>query len=312
MAKKTPEYTGPQVFVAGNTRYDMPVHVYGKLEFQTDKFLKDPSKYRLVVLTGGEDINPAIYGEPAHPLCGFSNEYRDSRDVLIASIAIRWKIPIVGICRGAQLLCALAGGTLVQHCDNHGLWHYITDAAGTTLYVSSTHHQMMLPPSTANVLAWAVPRLSTEYYNGYGKIAPPNVEADVVHFPTINALGFQYHPEYMSDADPSVDYFYQQVWDVLNLSYAHTKGWDDFVSLPKDPITREKIDAEEKLFASLTKAEKEKYGRRQYRENFLAQEKREYMALLWSPEEAEKKAKAAWENFLETMRRANQGAHANA
>ncbi len=68
----------------------------------------------LVVFTGGEDVNPALYDKRAHPATYF-NRRRDSEEIVAFDDARSLNKKIVGVCRGAQLLCALAGGILVQN-----------------------------------------------------------------------------------------------------------------------------------------------------------------------------------------------------
>ena len=57
---------------------------------------------------------------------------------------------------------------------------------------------MQLPPSHAIPIAWAEPKLSTCYQGGGNKKYNPDKEHDVVWYPNSNALGIQYHPEFMS------------------------------------------------------------------------------------------------------------------
>src|SRR5690606_27873987 len=80
------------------------------LEYTTDKELlvKSPDKIGLVVFTGGEDVDPSVYGEKN--VASYSNLRRDNEEVLLWSLARANNIPIGGICRGAQLICALSGG----------------------------------------------------------------------------------------------------------------------------------------------------------------------------------------------------------
>ena len=67
-----------------------------------------------LVLTGGEDVDPACYGAPAHPALGPLNRARDRWELRLAREARARGIPTLGICRGLQLLNVALGGTLVQ------------------------------------------------------------------------------------------------------------------------------------------------------------------------------------------------------
>jgi putative glutamine amidotransferase len=67
-----------------------------------------------LVLTGGADINPALYGERPHPMLGQLSDIRDQWEIALVRAAQRRGIPTLGICRGAQLLNVALGGTLLQ------------------------------------------------------------------------------------------------------------------------------------------------------------------------------------------------------
>lgn len=68
-----------------------------------------------LVLSGGADINPATYGEAAHPQTGAPRDDRDAFEGELLQAAIEAKLPFLGICRGAQMLNVELGGTLLQH-----------------------------------------------------------------------------------------------------------------------------------------------------------------------------------------------------
>ena len=67
------------------------------------------------LLTGGQDVSPQIYGETVSPLCGSVCEERDEMERIIINEAIRLDKPVLGICRGIQILNAVLGGTLYQN-----------------------------------------------------------------------------------------------------------------------------------------------------------------------------------------------------
>ena len=67
-----------------------------------------------VILSGGEDIDPLYFGEEHLPGLGEVNAPRDTADVLLIRIALRQGKPLLGICRGEQVLNVVMGGTLWQ------------------------------------------------------------------------------------------------------------------------------------------------------------------------------------------------------
>jgi putative glutamine amidotransferase len=68
-----------------------------------------------VVIAGGGDIDPAIYGASRHPKTEVSAPDRDAWELAVADAAIRQNVPLLGICRGMQVLNVACGGTLLQH-----------------------------------------------------------------------------------------------------------------------------------------------------------------------------------------------------
>jgi len=67
-----------------------------------------------VLLTGGGDVDPALYGEDRHPTVQNAEAGRDAFEIALARRAIEADVPLLAICRGAQVLNVAAGGTLVQ------------------------------------------------------------------------------------------------------------------------------------------------------------------------------------------------------
>jgi len=68
-----------------------------------------------LILAGGADIDPASYGEAAHAQTTGTWPERDSYEVALARRALERDIPLLGICRGMQLMNVARGGTLIQH-----------------------------------------------------------------------------------------------------------------------------------------------------------------------------------------------------
>ena len=66
-------------------------------------------------LPGGVDVDPAEYGESAHPELGAVDAPRDRTELTLARWALEEDLPVLGICRGIQLLNVAAGGSLYQH-----------------------------------------------------------------------------------------------------------------------------------------------------------------------------------------------------
>ncbi|MBO7148395.1 MAG: gamma-glutamyl-gamma-aminobutyrate hydrolase family protein [Clostridia bacterium] len=107
-------------------------------------------------LTGGGDIDPCLYGEEKDERCGTPSHLRDKLELDAVEIALELGIPVLGICRGVQLMNVALGGTLYQHIDGHrqtGEYHephhkvtvsdVLEEIYPKTAYVNSFHHQVI-------------------------------------------------------------------------------------------------------------------------------------------------------------------------
>ena len=72
-----------------------------------------------LVLTGGADIDPAFYGQQAHLETVDTVPERDVFEIALVNAAIERDLPVLGICRGMQLINVARGGTLRQHLPEH-------------------------------------------------------------------------------------------------------------------------------------------------------------------------------------------------
>jgi len=154
-----------------------------------------------VVLWGGEDIAPILYAEKP---VGYSGPESPSRRDLFEHEICRQAYldgkPIIGVCRGAQFICAFAGGKLVQDVSGHnsGSGHLITTDDGKRMNVTSAHHQMLYPYDVEHkLIAWSTERRS-ERYLGISKEEQERIETEpeVVYFPEVNGYAIQCHPEW--------------------------------------------------------------------------------------------------------------------
>ena len=163
-------------------------------------------------LTGGSDIDPSTYGENPHPKLEKVEAGRDKYELELIRLALEKDIPILGICRGSQLLNSVAGGTMYQDLDSeYGenliqhrqtsnrdfLNHKIEVMEGTKLHeivgttemsVNSFHHQANHDIGASFEVAAVAPDGVIE--------AIESKEHDFV-------MGLQFHPEDAFEFDDS-------------------------------------------------------------------------------------------------------------
>lgn len=160
-----------------------------------------PKDCDAIVLWGGTDINPAYYGEAPHVTNGYiPDSARDQDEWQWMSDAIAADVPIIGICRGAQFLCAKAGGKLVQHMHGHHGSHMILTHEGKEYYASSDHHQALIPGDTEH-------KLIAQAFDGI---------PEIVYFPKIRGLAIQSHPEWEDGDNPIINYELELIQKLIN------------------------------------------------------------------------------------------------
>ena len=163
-----------------------------------------------MVFSGGVDVEPCHYGQKPEPECGKPNRMRDQLELCLLDILMPRYMPILGICRGLQLLNVGLGGTLVQDVPKRfgtlhqqpkdhdsPFWHELDIVPGTklhelmgvdTLMTDSYHHQCI------DKLA---PGLKASAYSKEGFIEAVELEGDSPQF----FMAVQWHPEKTLDDD---------------------------------------------------------------------------------------------------------------
>ena len=160
-----------------------------------------------LLLPGGGDVLPSLYGEAAHPAFSAAETGRDDYELELARRALEANLPLLAICRGAQVLNIACGGSLVQHIPDqvgtlvnhvlpepsHAIAHdvWVTSGSllealmreqleGDTCAVNSRHHQA--PAALGKGLVASA-------------TAPDGVIEAIEHPSKRFCLGVQWHPE---------------------------------------------------------------------------------------------------------------------
>lgn len=165
-----------------------------------------PDVADVVIFTGGDDVDPQLYGRTRHPQT-FIDSNRDKREMELYLYCLENGIPMLGICRGAQFLHVMNGGSLYQHVDGHNGKHQIFDLVRRRHIgpASSVHHQMCRPNPKGGMLLIADALQSTErWLDADEKETGRQADIEAFFYRESVCLGFQGHPEYSGYAEYTV------------------------------------------------------------------------------------------------------------
>lgn len=160
-----------------------------------------------LLLPGGGDMDPKFYGQERIPACGEPNLLRDAAEPLLLRAFLAADKPVLGICRGIQVMNAVLGGDLYQdikpfeHLPHNGHWakvHTVTVRRGTLL---------------SRILGQDTVLVNSQHHQAVDRVAPGFTLAALSEDGIVEAiekpdagfcLGVQWHPEWLSDADPAM------------------------------------------------------------------------------------------------------------
>ena len=147
-----------------------------------------------LILWGGTDISPSIYEQEPLTFTQKPDLTRDLKEIQQIHLALSENTPIIGICRGAQLLCALNGGSLYQHSIGHNYSHGIETFDGKLIEAEADHHQIMKPSGDFKLYAWS--NHSTEVWLNEKQTEFITKTPEVVWWSKTKCLAIQPHPEW--------------------------------------------------------------------------------------------------------------------
>lgn len=160
-----------------------------------------------LLLPGGGDMDPKFYGQERIPACGEPNLLRDAAEPLLLRAFLAADKPVLGICRGIQVMNAVLGGDLYQdikpfehlpHNDHWAKVHTVTVRRGTLL---------------SRILGQDTVLVNSQHHQAVDRVAPGFTLAALSEDGIVEAiekpdagfcLGVQWHPEWLSDVDPAM------------------------------------------------------------------------------------------------------------
>lgn len=186
----------PEGFMKMAERLDIELRMLDYTKVQMYELLGEAVQVDGFIFSGGVDVDPALYGEEIESDCGAIDRQRDDIEINLFPLLLTRSIPILGICRGCQVINVAFGGTLRQHIPNHHqddangrFCHEISIVPGTKLnaimgkthvLTNSYHHQCVKELAPGFVMNAFAP-------DG----TPEGFEAAMGTF----IMGLQWHPE---------------------------------------------------------------------------------------------------------------------
>ena len=160
-----------------------------------------------LILSGGGDVDPAFYGDTRIPQCGNPDAERDAFELPLAKMALKRGMPVLGICRGCQVLAVVLGAKLIQDIEFEKGIPRISHSQEPPY--DRPVHKIFLKPG--GLLSEIIPKSMVETNSSHHqavKAAIPGMHIDAISEDGIiesfsvegnrNVLGVQFHPEHMT------------------------------------------------------------------------------------------------------------------
>ena len=186
-----------------------------------------------LMLTGGGDVEPSVYGQALSPFCGSIDLERDAFEFALLKGAFARRIPVFGICRGAQVMAVALGATLIQDIENEcgipasrhrqsppynrpvhsvslvpdGLFAKITQKK--LLRVNSSHHQAVARPGPGMIIE---------------AVSEDGILEGFRHAENDAVFAVQFHPEHMADTDHDAASFFRYLIGCAKVYRAQKKN----------------------------------------------------------------------------------------
>jgi putative glutamine amidotransferase len=161
-----------------------------------------------LLLTGGGDIDPVLYGDERHPTVEDAEPGRDEFEIDLARRAMAADLPLLAICRGAQVLNVAAGGTLVQDIPSalaSTLSHSIVEPRSAEAHAVHVRPGSHLERALGTTVDGAhTCRVNSRHHQSVGRIGPGLIPSATAPDGVIEAIeredagfcvGVQWHPE---------------------------------------------------------------------------------------------------------------------
>ncbi len=166
-----------------------------------------------VFLSGGVDMDPGTYGEPQHPLCGRTDPARDRSELLLTYWAIEDAKPVLGVCRGLQVINVAYGGSLYQDlADQHpeAIKHDYFPHEGYARDYLAHSTEIVADTLLASIVGGEEIMVNSMHHQGVKKLGEGLIASAVAPDGLIEGLestskdhfllGIQWHPEMLAES----------------------------------------------------------------------------------------------------------------
>jgi putative glutamine amidotransferase len=154
----------------------------------------DAGAFDAIVLCGGDDVDARRWGEENHPAVELVPRERDEYEIAIVRAAVGRGVPLLGVCRGSQIMNVALGGTLEQH---------VPDVPGRGPHGGGARHEIEVTPGTLLARFAARANVNSFHHQAVGRLAEglriaarsKDGGVEAVEGPGDFCLGVQWHPE---------------------------------------------------------------------------------------------------------------------
>jgi len=170
-----------------------------------------------LVLTGGQDVHPDRWGGSMDDIVGDLDTARDHYEIELALVAIEQQLPVLAVCRGAQVLNVALGGTLIGDLLKDPIDH-----VSTGLPVETLHHEVEFAEGSLARGLYGPKRLVNSLHHqsvdkcGEGLVVTGRASdgtVETLEMPGAPVLAVQWHPEWMKEEDPAFQWLVNTVLD---------------------------------------------------------------------------------------------------
>lgn len=154
----------------------------------------DAAAFDAIVLCGGDDVDARRWGEANHPSVALVPRERDEYEIAMVRAAVERDVPLLGVCRGSQVMNVALGGTLEQH---------VPDVPGRGPHGGGVRHEITVAPGTLLAGLAARANVNSFHHQAVGRLAPglriaarsADGGVEAVEGPGGFCVGVQWHPE---------------------------------------------------------------------------------------------------------------------